>query len=79
MALKPNAQTWNIREQIVEDPASGLTLKFERRPDGLMALKIFGDLPYGNRDLLFKEDGGLAAAGTAVAGCTKPSWIRPVS
>ncbi len=84
MAVKPNAQLVRIKEQIIDDPASGLTLMFSACPgphtDSIRyQLRICGDaLPYGNRDLLFTEDGELGAAGTATGGICETSWLREV-
>ncbi len=84
MAVKPNAKTLVIKEQIIEDPASGLTLMFEAYPEPhfdsiRLRLRICGDsLPFGNRDLCFTKDGELGAAGTATGAICKPSWLRAV-
>ena len=82
MAVKPGAKLVRIKEQIIEDPASGLTLMFSVYPGSgpiRCRLRICGDaLPYGNRDLLFTEDGELGATGTATGGICTPSWLRTV-
>ena len=66
MALKPNGGICKIQEQIIEDPASGLTFQFVLMPetDAPVRLRIFGDLPYGNREILFDGNGKEAGAGT---------------
>ena len=81
MAIKPNGGTCIIREQIIEDPGSGLTFQFELKPgsDAPIRLRIFGDLPFGNREILFNSRGEEAGAGTALNGSCRPSWIRPVT
>ena len=78
MALKPNGKQWTIREQIIEDLVSGLTLQFETDLENSapFRLRIFGNLPYGNREILFDVDGGEAAAGTYPGGTCRPSWLR---
>lgn len=68
-----------IKEQIIEDLASGLTLQFEARDDGTCNLKIYGNLPFGNRDFLFEPSGELGATGTATAGLCRPSWLKEVT
>lgn len=80
MAVKPNAGVCHIREQIIEDPLSGLTIQFELKPgsDAPVRLKIFGNLPHGNREILFNEKGEEAGAGTALGGACRPSWLKPV-
>lgn len=75
MSLKPNAKDWTIKEQIVEDPASGLTFQFEQDPSGCLRLRIFGDLPYGNREIIFSPEGIETGAGTLLGGCHKPAWL----
>lgn len=80
MALKPNGGLCAIREQIIEDPVSGLTFQFEMKPgsDAPVRLRIFGNLPFGNREILFDEDGKEAGAGTALVGSCRPSWLKQV-
>jgi hypothetical protein len=81
MAVKPDALDWSIKEQIIEDPVSGLTFQFVAMPgsDAPFRLRLYGDLPYGNREILFDETGAEAGAGTALQGACPPSWIRRVS
>ncbi len=82
--MKPNAKVLAVKEQIIEDPASGLTLMFEAVPqletDPLQfRLRICGDhLPFGNRDLFFTKDGEPGGSGTATGGICKLSWIQEV-
>lgn len=78
MAIKPNSTICSIREQIIEDPVSGLTLKFEYRDNGTSKLTIYGDLPFGNREFIFDEHGEEAAAGTATTGSCRASWLSEV-
>jgi len=80
MALKPNGSVCKIREQIIEDRVSGLTLQFVHKPgsDAPYRLYIHGDFPYGNREILFDEDGAGAGAGTALVDACRPSWLREV-
>ncbi len=78
MALKPDAQPWTIREQIIEDPVSGLTIQFETMPDDpqdTFRLRIFGDLPFGNREILFGQDGQRTGTGVALSGSCRPTWL----
>jgi hypothetical protein len=78
MAIKPNGALCAILEQIIEDPASGLTFQFERMPDGRTRLCVFGDLPLGNREFIFDEQGALGATGTALVDQCRPSWLKAV-
>jgi hypothetical protein len=78
MALKPNGLVCNVREQIVEDSASGLILQFECA-EGCLRLVIAGEsLPFGNRELIFDLEGREAAVGTLVGEFRRPSWLRKV-
>jgi hypothetical protein len=78
MPLKPNGEVCKVREQIVEDPASGLILQFECS-NGRTRLVIAGaSLPFGNREILFDDDGREAAAGTLLGRFLRPSWLSKV-
>jgi hypothetical protein len=78
MPLKPNGSMCQVREQIIEDMASGLTLQFECE-DGRLRLVIAGkQLSKGNREILFDADGREAAAGTLVGEFRRPSWLKGV-
>ena len=59
MALKPDARTAYIREQVIEDLPSGLTLRFEAREGGTRLVIAGRVLPYGNREILFDAEGRL--------------------
>jgi hypothetical protein len=78
MPLKPNGALCKVREQIVEDEASGLILQFECA-NGRTRLVIVGDaLPFGNREILFDDEGREAAAGTLLGNFRRPSWLTKV-
>jgi hypothetical protein len=78
MPLKPNGRLCQVREQIIEDAASGLTLQFECH-EGRLRLLIAGTgLTMGNREILFDEQGREAGAGTLVGEFRRPSWLRRV-
>jgi hypothetical protein len=78
MPVKPNGATCSIREQIVEDQASGLTLLFECE-NGHARLVIAGKaLPFGNREIHFDHEGREAGAGTLVGNFRRPSWLKGV-
>ena len=82
MALKPNVQECTIKEQIIEDLASGLTFQFVKRPpDAELGCHITicgSNLPFGNRNLVFSKTGEFDGGGTATGGGCKPSWLREV-
>jgi len=78
MALKPNGGVCGIREQIVEDIATGLILQFECS-NGRTRLVIAGpDLPFGNREIHFDSDGREAGAGTLLGEFRRPSWLKEI-
>jgi hypothetical protein len=78
MPLKPNGATCAVREQIIEDAASGLTLQFECE-DGRLRLVLAGrPLTLGNREILFDDEGREAGAGTLVGEFRRPSWLKSV-
>ena len=78
MPLKPQGALCAIKEQIVEDAASGLILQFECR-NGRTRLVIAGrSLPFGNREIIFDDEGREAAAGTLVGEFRRPSWLKSV-
>ena len=78
MPIKPNGELCAIKEQIVEDLASGLVLQFECM-DGRTRLVIAGRaLPFGNREIIFDNEGKEAAAGTLVGEFRRPSWLKGV-
>ena len=78
MPLKPHGMLCAIKEQIVEDVASGLILQFECDA-GRTRLVIAGRaLPFGNREIIFDSEGREAAAGTLVGEFRRPSWLKEV-
>ena len=78
MPLKPNGALCKVREQIIEDAASGLTLQFEC-DGGRLRLVLAGKaLTLGNREILFDDAGREAGAGTLVGEFRRPSWLKGV-
>ena len=79
MATKPNAGLCKIKEQILEDPVTGLALQFELRDDGSTKLLLHGrDLPFGNREYVFDSEGNDKGSGTFLGEACRPSWLRKV-
>jgi hypothetical protein len=78
MPLKPNGALCTIREQIIEDLASGLTLQFECDGERTRLVIAGRALPFGNREIIFDKHGGEAAAGTLVGEFRRPSWLKEV-
>jgi len=76
MPVKPNGGLCQVREQVIEDPASGLTLQFECE-QGRTRLVISGaSLPSGNREFLFDREGCEAGSGPLVGDLRRPSWLK---
>lgn len=76
--LRPNGKDWTIKEQIIEDIVTGITLQFEVAPDGAPSLRLYGDFEFGNRDMSFSLEGENTGAGTLVSGLCKPAWTTEV-
>jgi hypothetical protein len=69
MAVKSDGKTWSVKEQIIEDPASGLTFQFEVMPNGTSRFRVLGSqLPFGNREFVFNDVGEKCGSGTATKG-----------
>lgn len=67
--LPENAGVTKIKEQIINDPATSLTLIFRLTPSGESRLRLLSDiLPFGNRDFQFGTDGELVGTGTGTCG-----------
>ncbi len=78
MPVKPNGKLCGIREQIIEDHATGLILQFECENDKARLVIAGKALPFGNREILFDGDGREAAAGTLLVEFRRPSWLKSV-
>jgi len=80
MAIKPNADNLTIKEQIIEDPVSGLSFQFSvvEGSDNPFRLRIFGALPNGNREFVFDATGTRTGAGSSIGGICRPSWLAEV-
>jgi hypothetical protein len=65
-----------VREEIIEDEASGLTLKFEQDEAGTTRLRIQGDQAFGDREIFIDADGHEAGEGNALTPLCCPSWLR---
>ena len=79
MATKDYGREWTVREQIIEDPVSGLTFQFETLSNGSSVFRVFGEsLSFGNREFYFDAEGHDAGSSTAVGGLCKPTWTYEV-
>jgi hypothetical protein len=75
MPLKPLAAMCRIREQIIEDLPSGLTLQFELFEGGVR-LTISGRTLAANREILFDGEGRLLQVRAAKHAFRRPSWMH---
>jgi hypothetical protein len=64
MNIIPSKKLLALREQLIEDAVSGLTIKIEAAPDGTPRLMIHGGLACGKREFIFDPTGNFA--GTAL-------------
>ncbi|MGQ0654059.1 MAG: hypothetical protein ACT4P4_17645 [Betaproteobacteria bacterium] len=78
MPIKPNGALCQVREQIIEDEASGLTLQFECQHGGTRLIISGTALPFGNREIVFDREGCEAGSGTVVGELRRPSWLKAV-
>lgn len=78
MTLKPKAQQCFVREQIIEDLPSGLTLQFEACEGGTRLVIAGKALAPGNREILFDAQGRATRAGAHAGSFRRPSWLRGV-
>ena len=78
MPLKPNGLLCNVKEQIVEDHATGLVLQFECTDSGMRLVIAGKSLPFGNREIIFDTEGREAASGTLLGEYRRPSWLKGV-
>jgi len=64
MAIKPNGRICEIREQVIEDPVSGLTLQFVFVPESPAParLRIHDNQSHGNREIIFDRTGAEVGA-----------------
>jgi hypothetical protein len=65
MAVKPHAQTTQLREQTIEDLPSGLTLRFEACDGGCRMVIAGHALPAGDREIVFDAEGRAVRVGPA--------------
>ena len=75
MPIKPLASLCRIREQIVEDLPSGLTLQFEAFEGGVR-LTIAGKSIAANREVVFDAEGGAVKTGPSRHAFRRPSWLH---
>ena len=75
MPIKPLARQCYIREQIVEDLPSGLTLQFEAFEGGVR-LTIAGKALPGNREIVFDPEGAASKSGASQRTFRRPSWLH---
>ena len=75
MPIKPSARQCHIREQIVEDLPSGLTLQFEAFEGGVRLTIASKALPT-NREIVFDPEGAASKTGPSKRAFRRPSWLH---
>jgi len=75
MPIKPLARRCTIREQIVEDLPSGLTLQFEAFEGGVR-LTIAGKSLQSGREIVFDTEGGAVKTQASKHAFRRPSWLH---
>jgi hypothetical protein len=65
VAVKPHAQTTQLREQTIEDLPSGLTLRLEACGNGCRILIAGRALSAGDREIVFDAEGRAVRVGPA--------------
>ncbi len=75
MPIKPLARLCTIREQIVEDLPSGLTLQFEAFEGGVR-LTIAGKALQSSREIVFDTEGGAVKTQAGKHAFRRPSWLH---
>jgi hypothetical protein len=76
--LKSDGKMCCIREQILRDEVTGLTLQFEVDDLGRTRVRLYGDsLLFGNRQFGF-DHGELTFAATQTVGKCKPAWLTEI-
>ena len=70
-----SARQCYIREQIVEDLPSGLTLQFEAFEGGVRLTIASKALP-ANREIVFDTEGAASKTGASKRAFRRPSWLH---
>lgn len=66
---------WRVKDQLIDDDVSGLTMRFEVLPSGEPVLRLYGAiLPHGNRLIRFSRAGEFQHMATSVLGTERPNW-----
>ena len=80
MAIKPAAATWSVKEQIVEDLASGLLLRFSvcGFSHSPYRLTIVDKVRGQTLEFLFDDKGKKIGASTIMSGPQELNWLKVV-
>ena len=73
MPPKEGETVCHIKEQIIEDPVTGLTIQFEAVPGGEYRVRLFTPvIPLGTANTLFDKEGTRWARGTLTTAYADP-------
>lgn len=69
-----------IKDQVIEDPVTGLVFQFRTHPDGSSSMDVFGNFEFGNRNFGFRSDGTEMGRGTYVGEnpVNRPTFDAPL-
>jgi len=73
MIMRSGEKLLALREQLIEDAVSGLTIKIEAAQDGTPRLMIYGGLPCGKREFIFDPGGKFSGAALRQLCCSRES------
>jgi hypothetical protein len=79
MAEKPAGLRFSIKEQILEDPVTGITFQFFAVPgqeETPFRLRIFGNVPYVDHEFVFDREGVIRERETILMRRPKPTWLK---
>jgi hypothetical protein len=79
MAQKPDGKQFPVSEQIFSDQVTGIKFQFFCTPsdqNSPFRLRLFGNLPYGDHELIFDAAGVIRARETIVETRPAPSWLK---
>jgi hypothetical protein len=81
MAEKPAGARFPVKEQILDDPVTGITFQFFAVPgneEGPFRLRIFGNVPHVDHEFIFDRDGVIRGRETMLMRRHKPTWLTQV-
>jgi hypothetical protein len=81
MAEKPDGHHFAIKEQIFDDPVTGISFQFFAVPDDLRApfrFRVFGNVSYVDHEFVFDRNGVIRGRETVLVRRSRPTWLKEV-